>query len=220
MDGDGQERPAKPEKTPEELAEIAFLDRLRAGDGDEKPKGLPLACVVRVVDSLDVPKANERYAMVTVEGRGGRTWHMCVFRGYLEPGMCALFVSEDAALPVDDARFGARFEVCKLRPRVFRFGFGVKERRNIPSVRRSIYNINCGVLYPLDDFHELLGWRIGDDCAAALRIDSAEDLHRLMLTPAARRQLVVAQARTPPKRREGFLDKVRRTGGRLFGRGA
>ena len=187
----------KKEKSPEERAAIALLDRLRAGDGEAKPVGLPLACVVRVVDSFDVPKANERYAMVTVEGLGGRTWRLCVVRGYLEPGMRALFVSEDAALPTDDARFD-RFEVCKLRARVFRFGFGVKERRHVPSVRRSVYNINSGVLYPLDDFHELLDARVGDVCAEALRIDSAEDLHRRTLAPAARAKAAFTPPARPP----------------------
>ena len=166
----------KPEKTPEDLAAIALLDRLRTGDGDVKQVGLPLACIVKVIDYFEVPKANERYAMATVEGRDGRTWRMCVFRYYLEVGMRALFVSEDAALPMDDPRFNNP-DVCKLRERVFRFGFGVKERRYVPSVKRNIYNPNCGVLYPLDAFRELKRARVGDVCAASLRIDSAKALH-------------------------------------------
>ena len=203
------EKPKKPEKSPEELAAIALLDRLRSGDGDVKPVGLPLACVVKIVDSFDVPKANERYAMVTVEGRGGRTWRMCVFRGYLEPGMRALFVSEGAALPMDDARFD-RFEVCKLRERVYRFGFGVKERRRIPSVRRGIYHINCGVLYPLDDFHELLDAHVGDVCTEILHIDSAEDLHLRTLSPAARKQVFQPPRPPQPSRPKGFLARLKR----------
>lgn len=211
------EKPPKPPKSPEELAAIALLDRLRSGDGDVKPVGLPLACVVKVVHSFDVPKANERYAMVTVEGGGGRTWRLCVFRGYLEPGMRALFVSEDAALPMDDARFD-RFEVCKLRERVYRFGFGVKERRRIPSVRRGIYQINCGVLYPLDDFHELLNARVGDVCAEILHIDSAEALHQRVISPMARKQ-VFQPPRPPqpkPSRPAGLLDRLRRQRDRFF----
>lgn len=31
----------------------------------------------------------------------------------------------------------------------------VKERRKILFVKRNVYHYNCGVLYPLDDFHEL-----------------------------------------------------------------
>ena len=166
----------KPEKTPEDLAAIALLDRLRTGDGDVKQVGLPLACIVKVIDYFEVPKANERYAMATVEGRDGRTWRMCIFRYYLETGMRALFISEDAALPMDDPRF-VNPDVCKLKERVFKFGFGVKERRYVPSVKRSVYNPNCGVLYPLDDFRELKRARVGDVCAASLRIDSATDLH-------------------------------------------
>ena len=33
------------------------------------------------------------------------------------------------------------------------------------------------MLYPLDDFRELKRARVGDVCAASLRIDSATDLH-------------------------------------------
>ncbi len=180
----------KPEKTPEDLAAIALLDRLRTGDGDVKQVGLPLACIVKVIDYFEVPKANERYAMATVEGRDGRTWRMCIFRYYLETGMLALFVSEDAALPMDDPRFDNP-DVCKLKERVFKFGFGVKERRYVPSVKRSVYNPNCGVLYPLDDFQELKGARVGDDCADSLRIDSANDLH-IRATMPRRKTWVVA----------------------------
>ena len=35
-------------------------------------------------------------------------------------------------------------------------GERVKERRKSPFVKRNVYHNNCGVLYPLDDFHELL----------------------------------------------------------------
>ena len=76
----------KPEKTPEELAEIAYLDKLRSCEGEAMPVGLPLACVVKVVAYEEVPKANEQYALVTVEGRDGRTWRLCVRRYYLEEG--------------------------------------------------------------------------------------------------------------------------------------
>ena len=42
----------KPEKTPEELAEIAYLDKLRTCEGEEMPVGLPLACVVKVIERV------------------------------------------------------------------------------------------------------------------------------------------------------------------------
>ena len=66
----------KPEKTPEELAEIAYLDKLRTCVGEEMPIDLPLACVVKVVGYEEVPKAGEQYAMAMVEGRDGRTWQI------------------------------------------------------------------------------------------------------------------------------------------------
>ena len=195
----------KPEKTPEELAEIAYLDRLRACEGEEMPVGLPLACVVKVVGYEEVPKASEQYAMATVEGRDGRTWRVCIRRYYLEEGMRALFVSDDALLPTGDERFD-NLDVCKLHERVFRFGFGVKERRKVPFVKRNIYRNNSGVLYPLDDFHELLKARAGDVCAASLHIESAEELRRrASATPPPKKKAVFQ----PKPVKDDFLAKLR-----------
>ena len=193
----------KPPKTPEELAEIAYLDKLRTCEGEEMPVGLPLACIVRVIAYEEVPKANECYAMATVEGRDGRTWRMCVRRYNLEEGMRALFISYDALLPADDERFD-NLDVCKLHERVFRFGFGVKERRKAPFVKRNIYRNNCGVLYPLDDFRELSKAQVGDDCTSALHIENAEDLRRLAAVPQPRKP--VSQSK-PVK--NDFLAKLR-----------
>ena len=198
-------RPPKPPKTPEDLAAIALLDRLRRGEGETKPTNLPLACVVRVVDYCEIPKANERYAMATVEGRDGRTWRLCVLRYYLEKGMRAVFVSEDAALPANDERF-VNPDVCKLHERVYRFGFGVKIRCAVPFVKRNIYLHNCGVLYPLDDFHELLKASVGDVCAAALHIESAEQLHRLAMAPHPKPKAVPPP---PSPQKDDFLAKLR-----------
>ena len=196
----------KPEKTPEELAEIAYLDKLRSCEGEAMPVGLPLACVVKVVAYEEVPKANEQYALVTVEGRDGRTWRLCIRRYYLEEGMRALFVHGDAAVPEDDARF-ENADVCKLHERVYRFGFGVKVRRKVPFVKRNVYRNNCGVLYPLDDFHELLKARVGDACAASLHIENAEELHRKVMAPQPKKQAVFQPKANPVK--DDFLAKMR-----------
>ena len=98
------ERPEKPEKTPEDLAAIALLDALRDGTAYEHPEQTPLACVVRVLEYADIPKAKEAYALVRVEGPRGETWHLTVYRGTVTVGDLALFISDDAALP-DDPRF-------------------------------------------------------------------------------------------------------------------
>ena len=99
------EEQGKQPKTPEELAAIAYLDKLRTCEGEEMPVGLPLACVVKVIGYEEVPKASEQYAMATVEGRDGQSWRVCIRRYYLEEGMRALFVSYDALLPEGDERF-------------------------------------------------------------------------------------------------------------------
>ena len=200
------EKREKPAKTPEELAEIAYLDKLRACEGETMPTGLPLACVVKVVEYEEIPKANEQYAMATVEGRDGRTWRLCVRRYYLDEGMRALFVHGDAAVPEDDARFD-NADVCKLHERVYRFGFGVKVRRKVPFVKRNVYRNNCGVLYPIDDFHELLEARVGDVCAAALHIENAEELHRKVMAPQPKKQTVFQPKANPVK--DDFLAKMR-----------
>ena len=198
----------KPPKTPEELAAIAYLDKLRACEGEAMPKGLPLACVVKVVGYEEIPKANEQYALATVEGRDGRTWRLCIRRYYLEEGMRALFVSADAALPTDDERF-ANADVCKLHERVYRFGFGVKVRRAVPFVKRNIYRNNCGVLYPLDDFHELLKARVGDICAAKLKIENAEELHRRVMMPPLKKKVVFQPSTSPRPVKDDTLAKLR-----------
>ena len=201
-----QEKGEKPEKTPEELAEIAYLDKLRTCEGEAMPTGLPLACVVKVIAYEEVPKASEQYAMATVEGRDGRTWRLCIRRYYLEEGMRALFVSHDALLPENDERFDS-LDVCKLHERVFRFGFGVKARFNVPFVKRNVYRNNCGVLYPLDDFHELLKAQVGDVCAAALKIESAEELQRRAAQRPRKSAVLQPKPKSPPK--DDFLAKLR-----------
>ena len=199
-----REKRESPDKTPEELAAIAYLDRLRTCEGEEMPVGLPLACIVKVIGYEEVPKANECYAMATVEGLDGRTWRVCIRRYYLEEGMRALFVSSDALLPEGDERFD-NLDVCKLHDRVFRFGFGVKERRKVPFVKRNVYRNNCGVLYPLDDFHELSKSRIGDVCAATLHIESAEELQRQAAAPQPKKKAVFR----PKPVKDDFLAKLR-----------
>ena len=198
------EKREKPAKTPEELAEIAYLDKLRSCEGEVTPVGLPLACVVKVVGYEEVPKASEQYALVTVEGRDGRTWRLCVRRYYLEEEMRALFVSHDALLPENDERFD-NLDVCKLHERVFRFGFGVKVRCKVPFVKRNVYRNNCGVLYPLDDFHELSKARVGDVCAAKLHIESEEALHRRATAPHPKKKAVFQ----PKLVKDDFLAKMR-----------
>ena len=197
-------RVAKQPKTPAEQAAIAYLDKLRSCEGEEMPVGLPLACIVKVVAYEEIPKASEQYAMATVEGRDGRTWRMCIRRYYLEEGMLALFVSYDALLPEGDERFD-NLDVCKLHDRMFRFGFGVKERRKIPFVKRNIYRNNCGVLYPLDDFRELSKARVGDVCAAKLHIESAEELQRRAAVPQPKKKAVFQ----PKPVKDDFLAKLR-----------
>ena len=168
------------------------------------PVDLPLACIVKVIGYEEVPKANECYAMATVEGWNGQTWRVCIRRYYLEEGMRALFVSYDALLPEDDERFD-NLDVCKLHERVFRFGFGVKERRKIPFVKRNVYHNNCGVLYPLDDFHELLKAKVGDVCSFPLHIESAEDLRRRAAAPQPKKNAVFQ----PKPVKDDFLAKLR-----------
>ena len=166
--------PKKPPKTEADLAAIAYLDKLRAGGGDPPPRDVPLACIVKVTEYENVPKANEAYAMVRVVGADGKTWRLCVHRGTVKVGKNALFISDAAALPVED-----RFRnpaVCTVKEKVYKYGFGVKVRRLLPHVQRHIYPLNCGVLYPTAAFAELKGKRAGIHVAVLLHIDRAEEL--------------------------------------------
>ena len=213
-----QQMEEKHEKTPEDLAAIAYLDRLRNGEGEAMPVNLPRACVVEVTDYEEVPKANEKYAMVAVTD-GTRSWKMCINRYYLDAGMRALFVSEDAAIPIDDERFD-NLDAVKLKERVFNFGFGVKVRHFVVHVKHVIYRFNCGILYPLDDFHEILDAPLGTDVSARLRIDSLADLQAHLSAPRPKRpktqQTFVPKAKRKPKKMS-FFEKIKAQRDRLFG---
>jgi hypothetical protein len=199
----------KPVKTREELAAIAYLDKLRRGVGETMPTELPLACVVKVVAYKEIPKANEKYALVTVRGPIGITWKMCVNRHYLKKGMNALFVSKGAAMP-EEERF-RNPEAAKVKLRVFKFGPGIKERRLLPIVSRNIYLFNCGLLYPLDDFPELQGVRAGMVCAVKLRIDRLKELHERVAAPKPKQKKKPAPApKAESDADDSVLAKVRR----------
>ncbi len=193
------------EQTPEEAAAdeaaTAFLDDLRECPGEPYPEGLPLACIVKVLECRDIPKAKEAYALVRVEGAGKRTWRMCVYRGQVKAGKNALFVSERAALPVDE-RF-RNLSVCKVKEKKYKFGFGVTIARLLPHVKRHIYHNNPGVLYPVSDFAELKGKRMGTVVAALLRVDDQDELLMLLRQPRYRDvfQPGVVQVKLPPPRR-------------------
>ena len=84
----------------------------------------------------------------------------------------------------------------------------MKERRKIPFVKRNVYHNNCGVLYPLDDFHELLKAKVGDDCSFPLHIESAEELQRRATVPQPKKKAVFQPE--PKKSVKGdFLAKLR-----------
>jgi len=177
-------RPQRPEKTPEELAEIKILDALRRGDGALPPSDLPLACIVKVLDVANVPKANDAYAMVTVMGHNDVTWRMCVYRHTVQTGRNALFVSDAAALPMDD-RF-RNPSICSVKQKTYRIGYD-KLPRLLPHVKRHIYRNNCGVLYPVGDFKELRGKRAGTIVAALLGIENADELKERQNEPKGKR---------------------------------
>ena len=99
----------------------------------------------------NVPKANERYAMATVESADAKAWRVCLVRGTVKKGDSALFVTPEVAFP-NEARFREAFHV---KERVFRYGFGVTERVLLPHVSRSIYRNNAGLLCPIARFKEL-----------------------------------------------------------------
>ena len=171
----------KPVKTPEELAQIAFLDRLRSGEGERMPVCLPLACVVKIVRYEELPKAHECYALATVRGPGDREWKLTVNRHYLEEGVNALFVSDAATMPVEE-RYANRV-AARVKLRVFKIAPGRKEYRYLLHVHRNIYRYNCGVLYPLRDFPELKRERVGAICTLKLGMETLAEVRKRALKP-------------------------------------
>ena len=169
--------PKRPEMTPERLEAIKVLDGLRSGNDEDMPE-VPLATVIYVKDSMDIPLANEAYALVTVMGDGDATWKLAVRRGTARPRTRMLFVSSDAALPIEDRYRNPDVTKCKEK----RYRFGVAEvYRLLPHVQRHIYRLNSGVLYPLKDFPELKGVKRGTDVSGVLNIRSQKTLKALMI---------------------------------------
>ena len=93
--------PKRPEMTPERLAAVKYLDELRNAPDADAPD-VPLSAVVYVKDYREIPLANDLYALVTVTtGEQGKSWKLAVYRGSVKPRTKALFVSSDAALPIE-----------------------------------------------------------------------------------------------------------------------
>ena len=195
-------RPEKPPKTPEDLAAIALLDALRDGTGYEHPENPPLACLVRVLEYADIPKAKEAYALVRVRGPKGETWHLSVRRGTVAVGDLALFVSGDAALP-DDKRFRNE-AVCTVKEKTYKFVFGMDLKRLLPHVKRHIYHFNSGVLFPASDFKELKGCEEGAIVDMALRIDSQAAIKARLQQPRGK----AWRPPVKPVQKPGFLAKI------------
>ncbi len=207
-------RPEKPPKTPEDLAAIALLDALRDGTGYEHPENPPLACLVRVLEYADIPKAKEAYALVRVRGPKGETWHLSVRRGTVAVGDLALFVSDDAALP-DDRRFRNE-AVCTVKEKTYKFGFGMDLKRLLPHVKRHIYHFNSGVLFPASDFRELKGCEEGAIVDMALRIDSQAAIKARLQQPRGKAWRPPVQ----PVQKPGFLAKIAELASRRLGHAA
>ena len=194
--------PKKPPKTEEDLVAIALLDALREGTGYEHPEKAPLACLVRVLEYSDIPKAKEAYALVRVEGPRGETWHLTVNRGTVAVDDLALFISDDAALP-DDPRFH-NASVCSVKPKTYKFGFGMDLKRLLPHVKRHIYHFNSGVLFPASDFKELRGHKAGTMVDMLLHIDSQTALKERLQQPRGK----MWRPPKPPERKPGLLAKI------------
>ncbi len=194
--------PKKPPKTEEDLVAIALLDALRDGTGYEHPEKAPLACLVRVLEYFDIPKAKEAYALVRVEGPRGETWHLTVNRGTVALDDLALFISDDAALP-DDPRF-RNPSVCSVKPKTYKFGFGMDLKRLLPHVKRHIYHFNSGVLFPATDFKELRGHKAGTMVDMLLHIDSQTALKERLQQPRGK----TWRPPKPPERKPGLLAKI------------
>ena len=186
--------PARPEMTPERLAAIKFLDTLRAGTDEDLPK-VPLACIGYVKDYRESPLANEQYALVTVTtGEKGDSWKLAVYRATVKPRTKMLFISADAALPLEP-RF-RNMDIATYKEKKYKLGDGVIVTRLRPHVKRHIYRLNSGLLYPLKDFPELKGLKAGTDAIAALNIRSEETLKTLVTVFARRKFLASGQRGT------------------------
>ena len=80
-------------------------------------------------------------------------------------------------------------DVATYKEKKFRLGDGVIVTRLRPHVKRHIYRLNSGLLYPLKDFPELKGFKVGTDATAALNIRSESTLKTLVEVFARRKFL-------------------------------
>ena len=89
-------------------------------------------------------------------------------------------------------------------------------------MKRTSYNHNSGVLFPLDDFPEVKRKALGADCAALLGIDSASDLQARLSAPRPKQTKVQsfipkAKPKRKPKKEASFFDKFKAHRDRFFG---
>ena len=175
--------PKRPEMTPERLEAIKRLDELRSGKDEDMPQ-VPLATIVYVKDYTEIPLAHDMYALVTVMGADKKEWKLAVYRGAAKPRTKMLFISADAALPLDPRYRNEN--VSTFKEKKYRFGVAVVTRL-LPHVKRHIYRLNSGLLYPLKDFPEVKGEKRGTDLSAILNIRSQKTLRALMIAIPYRR---------------------------------
>ena len=206
--------PVRGERTEAEKRGAEYLDRLRRCEGEAMAQ-TPLCCIVKVVALEEIPLANDKYALVKVEGPAGTSWKMCIIRDTIFNGETGLFISPEAALP-EEARYRENF---KVKDRVFKYGFEVKERVLLPIVPRGIYHNNPGLLAPLDDFPELVGEKVGALVAEKLRIQDVRELKRRAANPVARPKSFTPKSGKSKKPQPlTFLEKVRRHRLAFFGK--
>lgn len=137
------------------------------------------------------------------------------FRADGEARMCLARVLEEAfdALELDAATSECR---CRRRRPTT-----VRASTPPPTVKRTIYIHNCGVLFPLDDFPEVKRKALGADCSSLLGIDSASDLQARLSAPRPpkpKQQTFVPKAKSKrkPKKEKSFFDKFKAHRDRFF----
>ncbi|MBO7684211.1 MAG: hypothetical protein J6T51_05760 [Kiritimatiellae bacterium] len=143
----------------------AFVRSLREADPADLPP-LPRAAPMTIGGIVEIPTRQARHVLVTLAGRDGPSWSVCVKKGLFKVGEKVLFVRKDVM--IRDAPCVKEAAVTPYRRKKLFFRGGVRMAYIVPKVMARPYGANPGAIMRLGPFAELKGVPTGTDVGDAL----------------------------------------------------
>lgn len=172
-----EQKKVKPPKTPEELADIAYLERLHESDISKMVK-LPPLMLVKVTRVKPIPKSGDRYDMVTVSAGLFKSWEVAVERGSAKPGELFVSFAFASTLPYD--RFANRLQKYGFKKKSFQVAYKKLDVRILPRVKRTVFTLNPCVLIPLSEFPEFEDEAVGTDLSKAAGAKTEAEMRKMV----------------------------------------